>query len=506
MTETHRSGDAAVLRRALCAGASLFLLAFAARGEAQEVGSEVVSDVREVVDTLTFPELRFDPPQVTFETLSNGVTVLFSEDRTLPLVDVYVRFKGGYGYFDRGYYAAATAVPALLRNGGTETLPPDSVDRLVDRYSLSFSFGTGGGSSSSRVNTLTEHVEPALDLWSEILKRPRFDSAQVEVWRGQSRESVRRRADNPGRLAFSEFNRLMFGDHPVGWEMELTDLEREKLSEERLRWVHRRVFCPENMILGVTGDLSWDRARTLLEEAVADWPECAEPLPEAPEPVVRGEPGVFVIPRELSQSTVVLAGPGGVQRAPTDDYYASRIANSILGAGGFSSRLMTRVRTEEGLAYSASSLWTAPEDTEGIVGAITQTRGESTVEAVRLVLQILGEMRQRPPEEDEVRTAVEEIVNGFVFNFESSGQVVSRQMFYMAQELPRDWLERYLEGIQSVEPADVHRVFSEHVDPSSMTILILGDTARFDEPIESLGFGAPRIIEVERPHRSSTPP
>jgi predicted Zn-dependent peptidase len=55
----------------------------------------------------------------------------------------------------------------------------------------------------------------------------------------------------------------MYGDHSVGWEMAPSDLEPEDLTEDRLRWVHRRVVCPENLILGVTGDVTWERIRPL---------------------------------------------------------------------------------------------------------------------------------------------------------------------------------------------------------------------------------------------------
>lgn len=451
---------------------------------------------RDAAVSLEIPELEFDVPEARLESVE-GVPVLFLEDRTLPLVDVYLRAQGGYANFDRAYYAPATALSSLLRSGGTRRLPPDSVDELLDFYALQTTFGGGGDGTFSHLNTLSENLDEGLRLWGEMLREPRFDSARIEVWRGQALEGVRRRADNPARLAFSEFNRLMFGDHPTGWEMAPPDLEPDKLTRERMRWIHRRVLCTGNLYVGVTGDLSWERARTLLEEMLADFPTCPEDLPEPPAPELRREGAVFLIPRELNQSTVVMAEPGGVRRRADSDYYASRIANSILGASGLNSRLMARVRTERGLAYSASSLWTAPASHEGIVGAITRTRGESTVTATRLVLEILGEMRREPPEEHEVRRTIDEIVNGFVFNFQNPGQVISRQMFYLAQDLPEDWLERYLDGIQRVTPADVRRVVAAHVDPAGMTVLILGDPELFEAPLDSLGLGEPRRLEIE---------
>jgi zinc protease len=145
------------------------------------------------------------------------------------------------------------------------------------------------------------------------------------------------------------------------------------------------------------------------------------------------------------------------------------------------------VRTREGYAYSASSLWTTPSRWEGIVGAITRTKGESTIAAIRLILDTFQEMRLRPPSQEEIRRAVDQTVNGFVFNFQEPAQIVSRQMFYQALGMPEDWLQSYVDGIQEVRPEEIQQVFRENVDPEAMVILILGDPESFDEPPGVLG-------------------
>ena len=145
------------------------------------------------------------------------------------------------------------------------------------------------------------------------------------------------------------------------------------------------------------------------------------------------------------------------------------------------------MRTELGLAYSAGSLWTAPAETDGIVGALTRTKSESTVAAVRAILEVMEEMRESPPTEDEVSTAVDAASNGFGFNFQSPTQIVSRLMLFRARDLPDDWLERYVDRIQGVSPVDVRDVLRRHLHPERMTILLLGDPSAFDEPPEALG-------------------
>ena len=176
-----------------------------------------------------------------------------------------------------------------------------------------------------------------------------------------------------------------------------------------------------------------------------------------------------------------------VRLGDTQDYFASRIGASILGGGGLSSRLMTRLRTERGLAYSASALWTTPITYPGLVGAVTRINTEQTVEAIRLILSSIGEMTETPPAAEEVERKVAEIVNGFAFNFESPARIVARQITYRWQRLPDDWLDRFLLGVQAVEPDDVRRVFRDHVAPERMVILVVGDPEQMDVPLDALG-------------------
>lgn len=434
----------------------------------------------EAVQRLEFPPLEFDPPEPEQFELSNGVTVFFLRDNTLPLLDVFVNVRGGYAHFDRERYAAASGLLPLMRNGGTRTFSVDSLDAHIDFHALGMATSTGGERMVLRVSGLRRQLDVILEVWSEILLHPRFDSTALARWRDRELNAVRRRAEFPGSLAVLAFNRIMFGDHPTGWIMTAEDLTPERVTEDRLRALHDRTVCPENAVIGAAGSVDRDTLRAALEEALAGWEPCDRALGDPPTPTVTADPRVYVVPLTLAQSTVVVGQPGGVILRETPEYFASRIANWIIGGNSFTSRLMTRVRGEEGLAYSAASVWGAAPDHERILGAITHTRSEQTVEAARLVMETLEDARRNPPSDDEVALARDAIVNGFVFGFGSSTQIVARQVGYRANGLPTDWLTRSFEGIRAVETRDVARVIRTHIHPDEFTILIVGDTTAFD--------------------------
>ena len=193
---------------------------------------------------------------------------------------------------------------------------------------------------------------------------------------------------------------------------------------------------------------------------------------------------------KLSRRSNFTFGYGGAWLADNESYYAAQVGSAILGGGGLTSRLSRRVRTQEGLAYSVASVWTMPTRSGGIIAATTSTRAGSTVETIRHIAEVLGEVASAPPEAREVGDVVDRIANGFVFKFETSALIVSRQMLYLSQNLPLDWLQRFLAGIQGVTPDGVHEVFRRNLPPNGlddMVIVIVGDPASFDPGLEDLG-------------------
>ena len=275
-------------------------------------------------EEIGFPDLEFEPPTVEEHEVA-GVTVLLLEDRTLPLATIYVRLNGGYGLFSRDMYAAASALPSLIRFGGTESLAPDSVDKVLEYYAIQTSFGSGGDAVTATANALVQHFPVAIDLLGTLLTEPAFDSNEVEVWRGRQIESVLRRTDDPVRLAYSEFNRLLYGDHSIGWEMNEADLEPRDLSREKLLEVHSRIVCRDNLILGLAGDVNWSEVEHLVEEVGDRIKPCSVALPESPIPTIRDEPGIYLIEKNVEQSVIVMAHATDLNLSDDPAYFLSLI-------------------------------------------------------------------------------------------------------------------------------------------------------------------------------------
>ncbi len=441
-------------------------------------------------ENLEFGPLTFNQPNVDTHKIFENVNVLYLEDNSLPLVSILARFRGGISHFNQEQQGVVTAVPMLLRSGGTTELTPDSIDALLEYHAIEISFGRDGGASFSSLNTMTDYLDVSLDIWGDLINNPAFSSDMVQVWRNQELDYLKRSERDPNTVAIRTFNQLIFGDHPTGWTLEPEHLELEDLTIRNLRTIHRKIFCRDNLTLGVTGNISWPDILPKLTHLVKSIPPCEEPLEDNNQIPVSATPGIYLVSTELPQATIIMGKLSEIGLEATQDYFASQIGNLILGGSGLNNRLSSRIRTEEGLSYSASSVWTTPREPPGVFAAMTQTESQSTSKVIKLISNIFKEMIKDPPNSREVQDGIDEISNGFVFNFQNPAQVISRQMLYLTQGLPSNWLNIYLEGIQQVNPSDIHSIFGKLVaggEIEDMITVVVGNRTILEEALRNLG-------------------
>jgi zinc protease len=282
-----------------------------------------------------------------------------------------------------------------------------------------------------------------------------------------------------------EFARAMYTEaHPLG--RPLTAAQAQAIQPEDLKAHHRRFVRPDNMFLAVVGDFSVDELAAKVQAHFGDWTAAgALDLPPLPKVEPRFEAGVLLLSRPLTQSNVVL-GHFGISRA-NPDRYAIQIMDTILGGGGFSSRIMERVRTEEGLAYSVASSFPTSSRDVSLFRVTVQTKNENVPRAVRAILEEMRRMQNQLVSPAELDGAKEAIVNSFVFRFTSRFSVVTQLLMLEFDEYPPDYLDTLLDRYRAVTREDVQRVARQYLRPDATTVLVVGDVPKFESGLTTLG-------------------
>ena len=265
----------------------------------------------------------------------------------------------------------------------------------------------------------------------------------------------------------------------------------DAVSRDDVVSFHQAYFHPNRTSIGVTGDFTPEQAKKLINKHFGDWNKGAGAKPFAGGYQTAVKPGIYFIDKTDVNQTNVRLGHLGIRR-DNPDYYAITVMNEIFG-GGFSSRLFSEVRSNKGLAYAVWGSVNSDYDHPGMCMVGVMTKSETTVEAMRALHEEVGKIRDVEPTADEMSRSKSSLLNSFVFNFDTRGEVLNRQLDYLYYGYPLDFLDQYRGKIEAVTAPTLKRVANEYLQPDKLVQLVVGKGEDFGTPLTELG----EVTEVD---------
>ncbi|MBN2109052.1 MAG: insulinase family protein [Deltaproteobacteria bacterium] len=439
----------------------------------------------------SFTPISFDPPVPERLSLENGMIVHMLEDHELPLITVSVSIRTGAIYEPPGLAGLAALTGTVMRTGGTAYMSANESDRHIESMSAKLSVGIGAEQGSASLFVLKEDFEKAFTIFAQILMRPAFEEEKLLIARRAACQGLIQLPDNPLDLAFREYKKLIYADNPRRTLPSMASITRIRRSD--LVEFHQRFFRPENIMIAVSGDFSRDAMRALLQRQLGSWPATGATVPAVAPPAQVSSRHIYHLQKQLSQSTIVMGHLAPPRIHP--DYYAFQVLDFILG-GGFTARLSTQIRTRQGLAYSVGSFYRADID-YGVFGAYSITRADATNRVLSLMFDILEQIKRGDITAEELELAREAILNNFIFSFTSSAQIAAQQMRIEFDGLPADFIKKAPEKIRAITLQDLKRTAEAWLHPDRMVVMLVGDKARFDVPLEAWPWGRVKTIHSD---------
>ena len=430
-------------------------------------------------DKIQYKPLRFELPQTHRVLLENGIVLYILEDHELPLVNIRALIKTGTVYDQEGKEGVAELTAYVMRTGGTTKLNSAEIDNQFDLLAASASITMSMESAQVSFSVLNNHIDEGLDLLAQILIHPVFEEAKLELARQLKNEELRRIKDDPQKLAFREFNRLIYRDDPRGSVPTYKSLSN--ITRDDLTRFHGSFFLPNNTMFAISGDITKEEAIEKFKRYFGDWKTGNLP-PDVSAPVQKSNAGFYIINKEIAQSTIV-SGQFTVSKNDPD-FYASTILDFIVGSGGFPSRIVSVVRNNEGLAYSAGSFYRA-RPKYGIFGNYAFTKTSTTMKTLALLDSVLENIQSDSITAKEMDWAKKSINNGFIFSFSTAEQIVWQRMNIEYEKLPADFLINYRDKIEKVTIKDIDNVAAKYLDQTKNIVLILGDSNKFDKSLKT---------------------
>lgn len=435
-------------------------------------------------EKLTFKPMTFDVPKAKDARikLKNGIIAYVLPDPTgQPLVTVSLLIKGGSYLEAPGKEGSASLMGSLLRSGGTTKTPADQLDEKLEFLAANLMSNLGDTQGMLNLNLLSKDAKEGLGLMVEVLTQPAFAQDRLDLAKKNLRQAMERRNDDSTTIERQQLGYLLRGE-AYYTNHQPTGASLEAVTREDLQALHARLIHPENFILSVSGNFDRKAMEKLLNETFGALKPGAKAQKSAAIPAApfAAKPGIYVVDKDVNQGRVSFSLPG--LRRTDADYYAVTVMNDILGGGGFTSRLVKKIRSDEGLAYSAGSGFTPGLFFPGDFRAAFQSKSRSVAYGICLAMAEMEKMRTAPVSAEELAVAKGSLVDGFPANFSNKAAVVGTFATYDYAGLNTDQLlGEYRAKIQAVTAADVQRVAQKYLTLDKVAILVVGKASDVEE-------------------------
>lgn len=453
-------------------------------------------------DRSAMPEPQGEPPALALPdlqhmTLSNGLKVALAERSGVPQVEF--RFIA-----DAGYATDPTQLPGLasmaeaLRTRGTPERDAIAISEAADALGADLSTQVTRDHAIIGLSAVRPFLTDSLALFSDVLREPSFPEEELARMKRRREAAIAQEKAQPSGLVSRHLATLLYGEgHPyaqppsgTGTPESLAAMTRADLQTYQRDWIR-----PDNAQLLVTGDISLEALRPLLEQQFGAWqpPERTPPQRRSLAVPERDSGRVFLIDRPGAQQSYVAAArtapPSG-----SDNDVGFDLVNEVLG-GKFTARLNQELRVARGWSYGIGSALTEAIGPRPfyVYGAVQTDR---TADAAAVIRDELAAIRgERPPTPEELGDAARSLTLSLPGEHQTLNQITGSLGELLRLNLPEDYFADYVPAVNAASPEQVAEAADALIAPDAMTWLVVGDRNRIEADLRALGLGELTVLD-----------
>lgn len=454
-------------------------------------------------DKLSYKDFKYVPPQAKDyrAQLKAGPVVFIAEDHELPLVSLVVTLRGGTYLDPAGKEGLAETTGFLLARGGTASRSAEQLEERLAFLAAQLNSGYSDDRGTVSLNLLSKDLDEGLRILREVLTQPRFQDDRLKLRKDQVLNDMKQRNDESAPIEAREMSILTRGEDHYTNRFS-TKASIEAISKADLVAFHEKWFDLRNVSVAVAGDFKRAEMLAKLETLFRSWPVKGQVAGAVPAPKHEMKPGLYVVDKDVNQGRVSILMPSILRTDP--DYFPGLVMNDILGGGGFTSRITNRVRSDEGLAYSAGSGLGAGVWYPGALRGAFQSKVRTCAYATQIVLEEMKKIREAEVSDDELKTAKASFIDTLPRAFTTKAATVAallNEEFTGRAKTDPTFYATYAEKVANVSKADVLRVAKRLVQPDKATILAVGKKADMlnpdpKHPVDYASLAGGKLVDV----------
>ena len=451
------------------------------------------------------PEINLENPQ-SFQ-LKNGLTVLVVENHKLPRAFASLRIDNKPFY--EGEKAGVSDLLSKMLGKGSLSISKDDFEEEIDFLGARVNFG----SESFYASSLSRYFPRVLEMSIDAAINPNFLEEEFENEKNRLRENLESDEKSVTAAARRVESLLAYGKkHPYGEYISKETLKNVSLADVKNLYADR--FKASNAYLVIVGDVNYKTIKKQITKAFKNWKgqvvESA-PFPE-PDNVAETEINFVEMPNAVQSEVSVINTATMDKKNP--DYFASLIANRILGGGG-QARLFLNLREDKGYTYGSYSNWKESHKTKALFKAFASVRNAVTDSAIVELVSEVDRIGNELVTDKELATAKAKYAGNFVLSLEDPKTIAQFALNIKTQKLNPEFYINYLKNINAVSKEDVIRVSKKYFLSNQSRIVVTGKGSEILENIEKVDFKGRRLkvryfdkfgTETDRPEFSKPLP
>lgn len=427
------------------------------------------------------PPRPFHFPQAATKTLPNGLRVFVITDHGEPSVAARLVILSAGSVKDPQGMPGVARMTANLLTQGTTKRSAREIAEAIDFVGGSLEASAGKDSTTVMLNVVKKDLQTGLDLMSDVVLHPAFQAEELERQRQQLLSNLTVQYSDPEYLASVVFNRILYGSSPYGWPGEGTPQTAKGLDPAQLAKFHDAEYAPNQSLLALAGDITPEEAFAVAEKYFGAWPKLDVTASVPPPPEAAAGMRIWLIDKPDAVQTQIRAGRLGIRRGDPN-YIPVAVMNRIFG-GGYNSRLNTEVRVKKGLTYGAYSSF-SPYRYAGSFAVGTYTRTAATVDAIKLVMDLIAKMSSGDVTQQEMDFARDYLAGVYPIQSETAEQVADRVLTAAAFDLPADYNSTYPERVRSVTSEQVRAMAQKYIKTNDIDLVLAGNVSAFRDALK----------------------
>lgn len=408
--------------------------------------------------------------------LKNGLNYINVPMPGTKAVTVLVLFPVGSRFEDKPISGASHFVEHMMFKGTKKRPDYLEISRELDAVGAEYNAFTYKDYTGYYVKVDNSKANLAFDLLSDIVFNSNISEIEVEKEKGVIVEELRMYEDNPTMAVDLLFDALMFGDHPLGWDVGGTTQTVRDMKREDLWKYYKKYYSPANAVLVVAGNLETKKLKKLLNH-FTDIPNVAKQKAWSsftgfawPKSDLSLKERVSVQTRKLDQAHLLMGFPGLSYKDKR--IYAASVMLTILG-GGMSSRLFVEVREKRGLAYMVRAGMGSFRDC-GVAQIQAGLDPVRLKEALATIKKEIEKISRELVSDRELKDAKNNLIGRLALALEDSGIQAERiaKQFWFSPKV--ESFEETKKKIRAVTIKDIKRIAEDLFDSKQMRLAVIG--------------------------------